>query len=307
MALSHRRIRSTRLLVVGLLVASLVTITLDARGGPDGPLAAMGRVVGAVLGPLQEGVATVFRPVGSWITNVFRAGSLAEENAALEEQITLLRRQRQEVLSYQQENERLREMVELRERLGYDSTDTVGATVIGEATGNFEWSVTIDRGSADGVTVDTPVIAGEGLVGVVTEVYPTTSKVLLIIDPDSAVSARLASSGERGLIEGQRDEPLQMRLVDTDTEIQPGETVETSGYQLEEDLYGLYPSGIPIGVVDRVAPSDDDVRLDVLVRPNVDFSTLANVMLITSTAAIEGGGPPASSPSPTPTEDEGRP
>jgi rod shape-determining protein MreC len=305
MAISQRRIRSTRLLVVGLLVASLVTITLDARGGREGPLADAGRLGAAVMGPLQEGVAAVFRPIGSWVTNVFRAGSLAEQNAALEEEISLVRRQLQEEVALRRENEELQRLLELRESLGYDATDTVGAAVVAESVGNFEWSVIIDRGSFDDVTVDTPVIAAEGLVGRVIDVYPFTSKVLLIIDPDSAVSARLASTGERGFIEGQRDEPLRMELVDPETEVQPGETVETSGYQLEEDLQGLYPSGVPIGVVDRVAPAEDDVRLEILIRPNVDFSRLANVLLITNTMAVDAGARP--SPTPSPTEDEGRP
>jgi rod shape-determining protein MreC len=306
MAISQRRVRSTRLLVVGLLVASLVTITLDARGGREGPLATVGRLMGAVIGPLQEGVATVFRPIGSWVTNVFRAGSLAEENAALEEEVSLLRRERQETLSLRAENEMLHDLVELRDRLGYTAADTVGAQVVGETPSNFEWSITIDRGSLDDVTVDTPVVASQGLVGRVVEVYPTTSKVLLLIDPESAVSARLAGSGERGVIEGQRDEPLRMELIDPATEVRPGEIVETSGYQLEEDLHGLYPSGIPIGVVDRVAPTDDDVRLEVWVRPNVDFSRISTVLLIIDSPVPDVDGLPVS-PSPIPSEVEGRP
>lgn len=306
MAISQRRVRSTRLLVVGLLVASLVTITLDARGGREGPLATVGRLMGAVIGPLQEGVATVFRPIGSWVTNVFRAGSLAEENAALEEEISLRRREVQETQSLRAENEMLRDLVELRDRLGYTAADTVGAQVVAETPSNFEWSIIIDRGALNDVTVDTPVVASQGLVGRVVEVYPTTSKVLLLIDPDSAVSARLVGSGERGVIEGQRDEPLRMELIEPDTEVRPGEIVETSGYQLEEDLHGLYPSGIPIGVVDRVSPTDDDVRLEVWVRPNVDFSDVSTVLLIHESSVPDVGGPPVS-PSPTPSEVEGRP
>jgi rod shape-determining protein MreC len=305
MAVSTRRIRSTRLLLVALLVASLVTITVDARGGREGPLSAIGRIGAAIIGPLQEGVAAVFRPIGSWVTNVFRAGSLAQENAALEEELSLVRRQLQEELSLRRDNEELRGLLELRTRLGFDAGDTVGAQVVGEAVGNFEWSVYIDRGSLDDVTVDTPVIAAEGLVGRVIEVYPSTSKVLLIIDPDSAVSSRLASSGERGVIEGQRDDPLRMELIDPDTEVVPGEAVETSGYQLEETLQGLYPSGIPIGVVDRVEPGEDDVTLEVLVRPNVDFSRLSNVLLVTGTATTAPS--PAATMSPPPTEEEPRP
>jgi rod shape-determining protein MreC len=293
-AVSTRRLRSTRLLLIGLLLASLVTITLDARGGREGPLSTVGRVGASVIGPLQEGVAAVFRPIGSWITNVFRAGSLAQENAALQERINLLNAQRQETLSLLRENEELRRLLELRDRLGFE---TVGAQVIGESVGNFEWSVYIDRGSVDGVASDMPVIAAEGLVGRVVEVYPSTSKVLLIIDPDSGVSARLARTGERGLILGQREEALRMSLIDPEADIRPGETVETSGYQLDSGQEGLYPSAIPIGVVERVQPDEDDVTLDVLVLPNVDFSTLSTVLLVTE---VEAPVSAETSPSPSP-------
>jgi rod shape-determining protein MreC len=296
-AVSNRRIRSTRLLLIGLLLASLVTITVDARSGREGPLAVIGRIGATVIGPLQEGVAAVFRPIGSWVTNVFRAGSLAQENAALDEEINLLRREQQEILSYRRENEELRQALGLRDRLGFQ---TVGAQVVGESVGNFEWSVYIDRGSVDGVTQDMPVMTGEGLVGRVVEVYPGTSKVLLIIDPDSGVSARLARTGERGVILGQRDEPLRMELIDPEADIQPGESVETSGYQLGEGLEGLYPSAIPIGVIERVEPDEEEVTLEVLVRPNVDFSRLSNVLLVTGTEVPE----PSPTPSLSPAEEE---
>jgi rod shape-determining protein MreC len=299
-AVSTRRIRSTRLLLVGLLLASLVTITIDARSGRQGPLATIGRVMGAVIGPLQEGVAAVFRPVGSWVTNVFRAGSLAEEVEALQEEINLLRREQQEILSYRRENLELRNALGLRDRLGFS---TIGAQVVGEAPGNFEWGVIIDRGFVDGVEVDTPVMTGEGLVGRVVEVYAATSKVLLMIDPDSAVSARLARTGERGVVLGQRDEPLRMELIDPEADVQPGESVETSGYQIGEGLEGLYPSAIPIGVVERVEPDEEEVTLEVLIRPNVDFSQLSNVLLVTGTEVPE----PVPEPSPGPTEEEPEP
>ena len=298
MATTYRRVRSTRLLVFGLLVAALVTITVDARGGREGPLATVGRGFGAVIGPLQEGVAAVVRPVGSFFTNVFRAGTLAEENAALREQITLLQRQQQEVTSLRRENEEYRRQLALRDRLRFE---TMGASVTGEIPGNFEWGVYIDRGSVDGVTVDMPVIAGEGLVGRVVQVYPTSSAVMLIIDPDSAVGARLSSSGERGILLGQREEALRLEFIDPDTEVEPGETVETSGYQIEEGLEGLFPSAIPIGVVDRVEADQSDLTLTVLVRPNVDFSRLDYVSLVTGTTGVPvTGASPAPSLGETP-------
>jgi rod shape-determining protein MreC len=284
MATSYRRVRSTRLLVVGLLLVSLVTITVDSRGGQSGPLAAIGRTGAAIITPLQEGMATVFRPIASFLSNVWRAGSLAEENRALREEIALLQRAQQEVLSLRRENEEFQRLLGISESLEFE---TMGAVVTGEVPSNFEWGVYIDKGADDGVTVDMPVMSGEGLVGRVVQVYPTSSKVMLIIDPDSAVAARLSASGERGVLVGQREEPLRFDFVELETEVQPGETVETSGYQLQSGLEGLFPPGIPIGVVDRVDPDEANFSAGVFVRPNVDFSRLDFVLLVTETPAEE--------------------
>src|SRR5918996_728534 len=241
MATTYRRVRSTRLLVLGLLVASLVAITVDARGGRDGPMATLGRGLGAVMGPLQEGVAAV-------------------------------------VNSLRRENAELRRLFGLSERHGFT---LMGATVTAEAPGNFEWAVIIDKGAVDGVTVDMPVINADGLVGRVVDVYPGSAKVMLILDPDSAVSVRLSASGDRGVLQGQREEPLVFRLIDAETEVQPGEAVETSGYSLEEGLGGGYPPSIQVGVVDSVEPDPSNLTLEVRVRPRVDLSRLSTVGVIT--------------------------
>ena len=282
---TYGRIRSTRLLVLGLLVASLVTITVDARGGDRGPLALAGKAFGAVVGPLQEGVAAVFRPVGGFVQNVFRAGALAERVEELEQEVIGLRAERQEVVTLQEEVEELRGVLGMADALELRVT---GATVIGESSSNFEWAVTIDKGSADGVVENMPVIAAEGLVGRVTDVLPSTSKVKLIIDPTAYVTARLAGSLERGLIQGQREGLLRFALIDTETDIQPGEPVETSGYRLDSGQEGVYPPGIPIGTVERVEPADDAITVTVLVRPYVDFSRLSRVSLVTSVEQAPG-------------------
>ena len=275
---THGRIRSTRLLVVGLLLASLATITLDARGGQSGPLAAVGRVLGGIVGPLQEGVAAVFRPVGSFFSNVFQAGSLAQRVDELEaenERLGALVRESSTLQSKVEEYEGILDVAEEIDR------EVMGATVIGESPVDFEWTVFVDKGSDDGVEEDMPVIGAAGLVGRVVRVFDTTSEVMLIIDPDSKVSARLSSTRETGLIEGQREELLRFNLIGTEADIVPGETVETSGYQLDEGYEGLFPPGIPIGAVDSREESEDGVTVKVLVRPSVNFSRLDKVGLLT--------------------------
>src|SRR5919106_88093 len=196
MATTYRRVRSTRLLVLGLLVASLVAITVDARGGRDGPMATLGRGLGAVMGPLQEGVAAVVRPIGSFVTNVFRSGSLAEENTTLREEIAALRREAAEVNSLRRENAELRRLFGLSERHGFT---LMGATVTAEAPGNFEWAVIIDKGAVDGVYP--PSIQ----VGVVDSVEPDPSNLTLEVRVRPRVDfSRLSTVG---VITGQQPLP----------------------------------------------------------------------------------------------------
>lgn len=280
MAISGR-IRSTRLLVVGLLLASLTTITLDSRGGQEGPLAAAGEVLGGIVGPLQEGVSAVFRPVGSFFSNVFQAGSLAERVDALVRENAELRSQVQSTATDDAQLEEYQSILGIADDA---KLDVMGASVIAESISNFEWGVFIDKGADDGVTVDMPVIGPAGLVGRVVRVSKTTSYVMLIIDPDSKVSARLSSTRETGLIEGQREELLRFNLVSPETKIVPNEIVETSGYRLDEGYTGIYPPGIPIGVVDRVEYAEDLVTVRVLVRPNVNFSSLDKLGLVVAEA-----------------------
>jgi len=269
----YKRERGTRLLVIGLVLASLMTITVDFRSGEAGPLGILGRLSLSVISPIQEGIATVFRPIGSFFTDLGRIGSLKEENARLKAQLEELQGQQGQLQELQGEVKTLRDTLGLRDRLGFRTT---GADVISETPSNFEASITIDAGSTHGVALDMPVIAADGLVGRVVRVADKWSKVLLIIDPNSSVGVRLAASREAGLLTGQRASDLRISLVDPETPVEPGEQVTTSG------LGGVFPPGIPVGVVSHVVPDQGALEKQILVRPGVDFSRLAEVLVVLS-------------------------
>ncbi|HEX6262959.1 MAG TPA: rod shape-determining protein MreC [Actinomycetota bacterium] len=275
----YRRERSTRLLVVALVVTSLVIITLDFRGGQRGPLAAAGRISLAIISPLQDGIAKVFRPIGSFFSNLASLGSLRAENERLQAELAELQAVRVRFLEYERRIKQLTALLEFRET---QEVETIGATVISEVPSNFEASVTIDRGSADGVELDMPVVAAEGLVGRVVSVSKRWSKVLLLIDVDHAVHARLASTGETGILRGQRERDLRFDLIDPGTPVEAGEPVVTSGQD------GVYPPGIEIGSVSHVAPNESALQEQILVRPYVDVSRLSDVLVVLSGGVVEG-------------------
>jgi rod shape-determining protein MreC len=269
----YSRPRNTRLLVVSLVMVSLLTITVDYRGGQRGPLEAAGQGALQVVVALQSGVSKVMHPIGSFLSGIAHIGSLRSENARLKAELEAAKAQAGQTISDKRIIQELTRLLKLEEGL-----QLKGATgrVVGESVSNFEWSVTVNVGSADKVKLDDPVVSGDGLVGHVVEVAPHACKVELIIDPDSAVAGRLASSGETGLVVGQRSKPLTMDLVNSNAKVFPNEQVVTSGYQR-----GLYPPEIPIGQVSHVFSRPGSLTTTIELSPAVDFSALEFVLVVT--------------------------
>lgn len=283
MALRNRA-RSTRVLVVALVSASLITITVDYRQGDSGPLAAAGDAMLAIVSPLQEAVSKVTDPIGSFFSTLVRLPSIRRENRELREEVAALR---QEVSTTQADLTRLaqlEDLLELQESFG-PKVQTTAAQVIASGISNFEWTITIDKGSGDGIEPSMPVVASAGLVGFVVRTAPSSAVVQLIIDPDSAVAGRLDVSGQTGLLTGAGEGDLRMGLVDPTAEVMPSERVVTAGYRIAGARQSLYPPNVLIGSVSRVLPDDAALEKFVTVRPAVDFSSLSQVLVVLS------GGP----------------
>ncbi len=266
--------RRARILLALFVVLALVLVTLDFRSEPTGnDLASRLRGgVGVVLGPVQDGLSTLVRPISSAASNVGELVEIRAENARLRAQLAQTEERR---LSY---DDVVRENDELRAQLGFrdrNELDTVTAQVIAQGASNFEWTATLDVGENDGVGPDMPVVNGEGLVGRVIATSPTTSSVLLTIDPNFGAAVRVAQTGVIGSLAGDGNEPLIFEPLITDVGIEVGQELVTSSY-----LGGTYISGIPVGVVTRADVEDGQLSRTVDVLPFVDFSTLGLVSVV---------------------------
>ena len=266
------RARKGRFVLSLLLLASLTVITVDFRSKGDGPLDRVGRVALGVLAPVQRGLAAIFRPIGNFAEGFTQVPRLKEDIGRLERENAALRAQREQYEDIVRENEALRKELNLAERF---NLRTMPAQVIGLGPSNFERTIIIDKGSADGVRRDLPIICCEGLVGRVLSVGPRSSVVLLIIDRSSAVAARIASTGETGIVHGTGTGKLRFELLDPDAKVDIGDRIVTSGYDR-----GLYPSGIPVGAVTKAPPTGSNPTRVVEIQPFVDFSTLDYVLLV---------------------------
>ena len=274
--------RSTRLLVVGLVAASLAIITLDYRQGDAGPLAATGRAAQAFMAPLQQAVTTATRPVGDFFSGLAHLPSMARENRDLKEQVATMQTQVAGSAQQQLELQQLRDLLGLSTSL---DPNAIPAVVIGNGISNFDYSITIDKGSSDGIRVGQPVVTGSAasprLVGQVVSVTPISSDVQLLIDRTFAVAGGLGTSGETGLVTGQGDQDLTMDGVPAGTTFPEGqpEYVFTVTYDIGGQ-HGRYPPDILIGEVSSVHEGSNALETDVSIRPAVDFSALEFVLVL---------------------------
>jgi rod shape-determining protein MreC len=277
------RPRSTRLLVVVLVSLSLVIITVDYRQGDAGPLAVAGRAVRSALAPLQEAVTSITRPIGDFFSGLVHLPSLQRENEELRRQLEDANTKATDYRKLQEQLAELYALLDLKQTL---DPAAVPAVVIANGVSNFEWSITIDKGSDDGIAVDMPVVTGDEdsarLVGHVTAVTSGSATVQLIIDRQSSVYGELSGSGEAGLVTGQGDQDLVMDLIEPGTEIDltagPVD-VFTQSYRVAGEE-GLYPPNLLIGEVSRVFEGTNQLQTSVSVRPAVNFASLTFVLVL---------------------------
>ena len=282
---TRQRPRSTRLLVVALVSVSLAVITLDYRGGDSGPLAGVGSAAKTFMAPMQEAVTTVTEPIGDFFAGVANLPSLADENERLKQELAAAQAQQQVEAFDEAQYEGLLDLLELSQAL--DPQPVTAATVIANSVSNFEYTVTINKGSGAGVVEGQPVATGSAdasmLVGRVVDVTPNSAEVRLVIDRSFRAAATIQGTAEAGLIMGAGSDDLRMSLVEPGTLIEGGEAVFTQGYQVSGEE-GLYPPGMLIGTVSRLVPAENVTQEYVEVRPAVDFETLQYVLVLAARA-----------------------
>ncbi|CAG6393187.1 rod shape-determining protein MreC [Streptomyces cocklensis] len=292
-----RDTKESRLLLVLLVVVAFALITMDIRGGENSPLDRPRQAAQSVFGPVENAVSGVVDPVGNAVDAVRDSGGrsstisrLERENAALKQQLG----------SKDITRNRAQELDKLLKTAGAGQYAIKGAQVIaiGAAQG-FSWTVTIDAGSHDGITRDMTVINGDGLVGRVTTVGPSTATVLLANDPDFTVGTRLENSMELGFATGQGDRPMRVQLLNGKAAAHKGDRLVTFGSEAGKP----FVPGVPVGKIVGVDPSGGNLTKTLLVQPFVGFTRLDVVGVVVvgpRTDPRDSVLPPKPTPSPKP-------
>jgi rod shape-determining protein MreC len=260
--------------VGGLVLLSLVLITISFREPTSGPLHGIESAGATVLRPFEVGaerVARPFRDVYGYFRGLVHAKS---ENERLRDQLNRMRQ-----VALQGEVAR-RENDELRAALGYvdgprfpADYHAVNARILTWAS-EFDQQVVISAGSDEGLRQDTPIVTRAGLVGRVTDLNGGSAQVTLIVDENSAVPALDLRTGAVGLVRpGQGEGTLVLDRVTKDRNVLEGDPIITAGTRSQQ-YPSLFPRGIPIGVVTSVGQSDTALYKQIQLDAYVDFSSL---------------------------------
>jgi rod shape-determining protein MreC len=260
------------LMAVGLLVllaANIIALSVSSRRGFLST--GTGRVVLFFVAPVQDVVTrTIQAAKGVW-GHYFSLVSAAKENDRLKKVLGNAIEQNNKYKEIELCNFRLRNLLNFKETV---SESLLAAEVVGKDPSSWFKGIIIDRGSADGITKGFPVVVSEGIVGQIIDVSSHYSKVLLIIDKNSAVDAMVQRTRARGIIKGEVADRCRFKYVLRKNDIKAGDTVISSG------LDGVYPKGLRIGQVSEVARVNSGIFQEVSVTPYVEFEKLEEVLIV---------------------------
>ena len=266
--------------IITILCAVLIVLsfTTDMMSGPL-------RYVTGVITPIQSGM----NAIGTWISEkgdyLFNTTDLRSENAELKKKVEELTAENTSLLQNQDEFERLKDLLELKEE--YEDYPTVAARIIAKDSGNWFNVFTINKGSNDGIKVDMNVIASGGLVGIVTSVGPNWATVRAIIDDYSNVSSEITSTSDNCIIAGNlklidEGKISLVKLTDADDKVTVGDKVVTS------EISNRFLPGILIGSGSEIETDSHNLTKSGSITPVVDFRHLHEVLVITILKNTDG-------------------
>ncbi len=264
---------------VGVSVALLVLPFFFLKANLQDPskLSMIDSVLLEASSPIQYVGAEAAHAVSALVEEYVYLVDVKEDNERLQLDNTRLREETRSLRAQARENERLRDLLQLRQRLGGDS---ISAEVVAKDISPFfrVLRIRVDRGVRDRVHTGMPVVSAQGLVGQIRRVSGRHSDVLLTVDQESAIDVTVQRTGARGMLRGTGESNRylsRIQYLQRSDEVEVGDEVYTSG------LGRRFPASILIGRVTRVERQDFGLYQQVEVRPSVDFSALEEVLILT--------------------------
>jgi rod shape-determining protein MreC len=258
---------------IGLVVTSLVLVTVDLRASGEGLGGTLRDGVQTAFTPVQQGVSFVTRPVVGFFEGISDLVGLRDENRLLRLEVADLGRQLAETESLQRRVEELEQILAIEPP---GELDVVAARVLATGPSDFDAIRLIDKGRQDGITIDMPVIDEGGLVGRVVAVTESSARIRLITDPTMRVAVRVERTGETGILTGRGGGLLQLEMFNTSAALIEGDLLVTAD--------GRFPAGIPVARVTEDAEAEVGFSLITRAAPEAELSRVDYVKVLVFTS-----------------------
>jgi rod shape-determining protein MreC len=269
-----------RAVLVALVLVSLTILTISFRSPTSGPLHSLEGAGSTVLRPFQiaaRRVAQPFRDAYDYFDGLANAKS---ENARLRKEVEFYRSQALLNLEQAQQEQQLKRLLHYHEGPTYPTGyRAVTARVVSSSESPFTRSLVITAGSSAGVRLNSPVVSGDGLVGLVSNVYSSTAVVTLLSDTQSVVPAVDVQTNARGVVHPSSAGGLILDQVNKQLAVNAGDQIVTLG-TIDPRYPDLYPHGIPIGQVTYAHATDTSSFLVVELQPFADLNDLQAVSVL---------------------------
>ena len=234
--------------------------------------------VGNVISPMQRGINSVGKSISDRLQAFRDVKKLRAENEKLKSQIEDLTSTNQQLTQDKYELDGLRRLYELDAK--YTDYDKVAARIIASDTNNWFYNFVVDKGSQDGISVGMNVLAGNGLVGIVSETGKNWSRIRSIIDDNCNVSGMSIETQDTCIVSGdlkmmKEQDVIRVEMISLDAKIKENSEIVTS------HISDKYLQGILIGYIQDIEVDSSNMTKNATLIPAVDFEHLETVLIIT--------------------------
>jgi len=275
--------RSHKFKIISIVTAIVLTLTIIAwiAGGVFAPQSSLSGVIASPFQKLATGIKNGFQDLNKKFKN---NETLIVEKSELEEEINDLNEKIADYEKIKAENEFYKDYLEIKDQ--HPDFKFKSALIISRDSVDNYGAFTIDAGSVDGIQVHDPVITDAGLVGYVSSVGLTTSKVTTILDPNISVGAIDSRTSDAGIIGGNlklaEENKTRMYNIRRTSSVAIGDYIVTSGS-------GVFPKGLLIGKITNISQEEFKTSLYAEIEPFVDIREIRQVMVITDFSGKTGG------------------
>ncbi len=260
------------LITAAVLVAAVIIASVShfTDGAPA-------QVAGNVTAPTESLFSKIFSPITSLSDKFADKDKLRKENEELKARVDELLKENRGAEEYIEENKRLKDLLGIKDEM--INKEVVAANVISYDWDNFSETVTINRGSKDGIEKEDAVVSSLGIIGRVTEVGSDWARVTTLLSPKHSLGVKITRTGDLAVAEGDiklaKDKKLRLGYISGAAELIEGDIIETSG------IGGVYPPAVTVGKVSEIKKDNSGTVSYAVVEPAADFTRLFEVLVIT--------------------------